>query len=85
MRSISTITTETDYTLRLTYAGGAVMVVDFKPIIAQGGVFAQLSDPNYFSQASIGERGRFIQWPDDLDFCADALWLDGKADHNTAA
>jgi len=68
-----------NYKLRLTYADGETIVVDFTPVIQRGGVFAPLSDPEFFSQASIGEGGRYIQWPGELDFCADALWLEGHA------
>ncbi len=85
MRVIDTITIAPDNHLCLTYTDGVVIVVDFKPLIAQGGVFAQLSDPDYFSQVLVGERGRYVQWPGDLDFCADALWLEAQSGSNTAA
>ena len=78
MRTIRQLTIETDYKLRLTYATGEVVVADFKPLIVQGGVYATLSDPAYFSQAAIGERGRYVRWPGELDFSADALWLEGQ-------
>ncbi len=39
------------------------------------GVFAPWTDYGFFRQASIGERGRTLTWPGELDFCADALWL----------
>ncbi|MCH7523150.1 MAG: DUF2442 domain-containing protein [Chloroflexi bacterium] len=37
-----------------------------------------LANPEFFSKVSVGEDGRFIQWPSEIDFCADALWLKGK-------
>lgn len=42
------VTAESNYKLRLTYSNGSEIIVDFKPIINQGGVFAPLSDPNFF-------------------------------------
>jgi len=24
----------------------------------------------------VGERGRSLEWPGDIDFCADALWFE---------
>lgn len=79
LRTIRSVTPAPNYKLRLTYADGETIVVDFTPVIQRGGVFAPLSDPAFFLQVSIGERGRYIQWPGELDFCADALWLEGHA------
>jgi len=66
------------YKLDLAYADGSHSVVDFLPRIQRGGVFASLRDPAFFAQVSIAEDGRTIEWPGDLDFCADSLWLDGN-------
>jgi len=27
-------------------------------------------------EAKIGERGRSLEWPGEIDFCADALWFE---------
>ena len=61
------------FAVRLEYSDGVVIDVDFKPVIARGGVFERLSDPDVFRQVRVGERGRYIEWPGELDFCADAL------------
>jgi len=66
------------YTLQLIYSDGVAKLVDFKPIIAEGGVFAPLSDKQVFAKVAIGSRGRFIERPGNIDFCAEALRLDGK-------
>jgi len=79
LRTIRNVDPEANYKLRLTYSDGETIVADFTPVIQRGGVFAPLSDPAFFSQVSIGESGRYIQWPGELDFCADALWLEGHA------
>ena len=67
-----------DYTVQLTFSGGTTVIVDFNDVIAEGGVYASLADPRLFGQVSIGPRGRFIEWPGNIDFCADALRLEGK-------
>ena len=85
LRVISQAVPETDFVLRLTYSDGDVVKVDFKPLIKQGGVFAALADPDLFRQVSVGERGRFIQWPGEIDFCADALWLQQHTEGDSAA
>jgi len=61
------------YTVKLIYSDGKHIKIDFKPIIAQGGVMSVLGDVAFFKSVVIGHRGRFIQWPNDLEFCADAL------------
>lgn len=75
---IQKITVLPHHRLGLLYADGAAVIVDFEPIIAEGGVFSPLADPAFFAQAQLGSRGRFIVWPGDLDFCADSLRLDGQ-------
>ena len=52
-----------------------VAVIDFTPVIARGGVFALLRDQEVFSRVAVGKDGRTLEWPGELDFCADALWL----------
>ena len=66
------------YKLDLVYADGSHSVVDFLPRIERGGIFTPLRDLTFFRQASIGEDGRTIEWPGEVDFCADSLWLDGN-------
>ena len=78
LRIIQATTPQPNHILQITYADGEVVLVDFKPIIAEGGVFAPLADPQFFAQVSVAPRGRFIQWPGEIDFCADALWLEGE-------
>ena len=84
LRTIRSVAPEPNYKLRLTYADGETIVVDFTQVIQRGGVFTPLSDPEFFSQVSIEERGRYIQWPGELDFCADALWLEGHTSESQA-
>jgi hypothetical protein len=62
--------------LRLLYAHGGVVEKDFAPVIAIGSAFTALSDPDFFTQAKIGAGGRTLEWPGELDFCADALWFE---------
>ncbi len=39
------------------------------------GVFESWNDPCYFKRVEIGERGRSLVWPGEVDLCADSLWL----------
>ena len=76
--TIDRITVQSDQRLLVHYFGGGEVIFDFKPLIERGGVFARLADPRFFAQAAVGERGRSIEWPGGLDFCADALWEQGQ-------
>lgn len=79
---IQTVTPETNYHLRLLYRNGTVIVLDFAPIIEEGGVFSRLSDPAFFSQVKRSKDGRSIEWPGEIDFCADALWFQAHPHDN---
>jgi hypothetical protein len=58
----------------MTWSDGTVSVVDFGPIILQGGVFTPMADDTFFAHAALGVRGRVLCWPGDIDFCADAMF-----------
>ena len=68
-----------DHVLRLQYADGQTVEVDFKPIINRGGVFAALNQDDLFNAVAVSDDGRSIYWPGELDFCADALWMAGNS------
>ena len=75
LREICAVRAERDCRLRITYTDDQSIVVDFRPLIQQGGVFSPLADPSFFSRATVSVRGRAVCWPPNLEFCADALWL----------
>jgi hypothetical protein len=63
------------HSVTLRWANGATTVSRFDHLVANG-VFAALADPTVFVQVRVGERGRSVDWPGDIDFCADALWFE---------
>jgi hypothetical protein len=63
----------------LGWANGATTVNRFDHLVGRG-VFAALADDTVFAQVRIGERGRSLQWPGEIDFCADALWFEMHAE-----
>ncbi len=82
--TICQIIPEAHAVLQLIYTNGDQISVDFNSLIQCGGIYAPLADQTYFTQVTIGEKGRFIQWPNELEFCADALWLEGRRGQNEA-
>jgi Protein of unknown function (DUF2442) len=79
LRRIESVAVRGVSQLELAFAGGEPRVVDLKPLIQRGGVFAALADPAVFGTVRLGPDGRYVEWPDeDLDLCADALWLEAS-------
>lgn len=63
------------HSVTLVWANGATTVSRFDHLVGRG-VFAPLADPAVFAQVHVGERGRSLEWPGEIDFCADALWFE---------
>lgn len=63
------------HTVALSWANGEKTVSSFAHLVGKG-IFAAFADPAFFAQVRIGEGGRSLEWPGDLDFCADALWFE---------
>jgi hypothetical protein len=81
------------HTVTVTWANGATTVNRFDHLVGKG-VFVAFDDPAFFARVKVGERGRSLDWPDEIDFCADALWFEAHpeeaplqqraaADHST--
>ncbi len=77
LRSILKASAHSDAMLRPAFAGGEERTADFMPVIQRGGDFARLGDPHFFAQVAVSKDGRYVEWPGEIDFSADALWLEG--------
>jgi hypothetical protein len=64
-----------NHTVTVTWANGATTVNRFDQLVGKG-VFTAFADPALFARVSVGERGRSLEWPNEIDFCADALWFE---------
>jgi hypothetical protein len=56
-----------DFRLELTFDDGKPGIIDCKPIIAKGGVFAKLHDPKVFQKAKVNKELGVVTWDDDID------------------
>lgn len=63
--------------IRLRFRHGPWVEVDLSDLIAPDNMFAPLLDNDFLAQARIGDYGHWIEWPDDIDLPADALWRRG--------
>ena len=71
----SAVADPTTHTVTVTWADGAMTGNHFGHLVGRG-VFTAFADPSFFVQVGVGERGRSLEWPGELDFCADALWFE---------
>jgi hypothetical protein len=62
----------------LRYHDGGEYELDFNPIIAEGGAFAALADPNVFAGAHVAYGGIALAFPGEIDFDAGGLRLDAE-------
>lgn len=85
MRKIVAIEALPGFRLKLTYAGGRAIEIDFASKIQKGTVTGPLADPEIFKRVKIAPSGRAIEWPGEVDFCADALWFEGSGEANPFA
>ena len=72
------------FSVRLTWADGSTSIARFDHLAGKG-VFAPLADPEFFGKVVVGPRGRSLEWPDEIDFCADALWFEAHPQDNPYA
>ena len=63
------------FSVALTWVNGATTTANFRDIIGKG-IGVALADPALFAKVQVGDRGRSLEWPGDIDFCADALWFE---------
>jgi hypothetical protein len=74
MKRIISVEVLEDYHVQLRFEDEVRGVVDLSAHVGKG-VFAPWTDYGFFRKARLGEGGRTLTWPGELDLCADALWL----------
>jgi hypothetical protein len=64
-----------EYRLELEFTDGSRGEIDFrKRILGRGGVFAPLSDVEFFRRVQVDGEAGTIVWPNGVDFCPDVLY-----------
>lgn len=74
MKTITHLKVLDRFRVWLRFDDGVEGEVDFSPLAGRG-VFAAWNDLAVFQRAAIADQGRALGWPGEIDFCADALWL----------
>jgi hypothetical protein len=63
-----------DFRLELVFENGESGVLDCKPIIAKGGVFARLRDPEVFRRAKVNKELGVVTWDDEVDIAPETAY-----------
>ena len=74
MLKISSAKALSNYKIWIQYSDGIEGEVDLSHLVGKG-VFSAWKDANVFQNFRV-ENGRSIHWTDDIDLCADALYLE---------
>ena len=75
MKHITSIQPLPGYRLKLRFDDGVEGVVDLSAEVGKG-VFAAWNDVNHFAKVEMVHNGRALEWPGEIDLCADALYLE---------
>ncbi len=75
-----------DFKLKLTFDDGKSGILDCKPLIAKGGVFAELNDVAIFKQVEINRELGVVTWKDTIDIAPETVyslatgtnWMEGN-------
>jgi hypothetical protein len=63
-----------DFRLELIFDSGESGILDCKPIIAKGGVFARLGDPEVFRRAKVNGELGVVTWDDEVDIAPETAY-----------
>ena len=75
MKRITAVQPLPDHKLKLCFDDGVEGVVNLSAEVGKG-VFAAWNDVNHFAAVKIVHHGRALEWPGEIDLCADALYLE---------
>ena len=70
-----------NYRLSVQFSEGCTKLYDVAPLFERIPVFAQLKEPNLFSEVQTDVGGYGIVWNDDIDLSCDELWENGVTVH----
>jgi len=75
MKKIVSVEPLPDYRLKLRFEDGVEGEIDLSREVDKE-IFSAWRDPKHFASVKIGHGGRSLEWPDEIDLCADALYLE---------
>ena len=82
LKRMKSVEVQKDYKLKIIFTNGQSVNIDFKKKIMPDTIMAPLTDFELFKKVKISREGRVLEWPGEIDFCADSLWLEGSGEVN---
>ena len=79
-RHIRRVAVQPGYKLLLDWDDGSQSVKDMTDLIRGRVAFMPLADPSIFAKVRVADHGRALRWTRKIDYCADALWIETKAE-----
>ncbi len=73
-RDVVEVKCHDNFILALTFDDGKSGLLDCKPVIAKGGVFSKLRDPDVFKRAMVNKELGVITWDDDVDIAPETTY-----------
>jgi hypothetical protein len=64
-----------DYKINLIFNDSTNYKFDLNKYFHEGSVFLKIKNKQLFNQVRISNDGRALVFPNEIDFCADSLWL----------
>ena len=63
-----------DFTIEVSFDDGKSGIIDCKPLIAKGGIFSRLSNPQVFKRARINQDLGVVTWDDEVDIAPETAY-----------
>ncbi|OGU17703.1 MAG: hypothetical protein A2X61_04345 [Ignavibacteria bacterium GWB2_35_12] len=64
-----------DFRVKIEFNDGSSYILDITPYFKPDSIFNNLKDKNTFEKVEIRDDGRSLVFPEEIDLCADSLWL----------
>lgn len=75
MKRIASVQPQVGHKLKLRFHDGVEGVVDLSAEVGKG-IFEAWRDERHFASVKLARGGRALEWPGEIDLCADALYLE---------
>ena len=71
-----------NYIVKITFSDNSYFLYNFEDYIQKGNIFEELKNKDTFNKLKISEDKRSLLFPNNIDFCADSLWLKSRESIN---
>jgi hypothetical protein len=84
LRKVVSVAPLSGYRIALRFDNGVEGELDLTSMVQKGGVYTPLQDPAFFTKVYVDPEWGCVAWPNDVDLCPDALYMDVQAQRSAA-